>query len=798
MFRVFDVLVFEHELRLVLLAAAVCVFGAIATMIVSSRAAGTNRVALWRVLLSVCAGATVWSTHFIAMLAYRSDASMTYDPWLTLLSFVSGAALMGLGFDVAIRWRRVRRLRLLGGSIVGVGVVVLHYVGMAAVRMAEHVGYAPDLVITSVGLSLGLGAVALSVALGERAQARTLGALLMVAMIVSLHFTAMGAVRMDHGAGLVDAMSGISRPVLAVAVALASLSVLLIGLWGALVDQRISHQVAAEAHRFRALADGAFEGLIVHHDGVIVEANAAARRMFGLGEAMPTMGALLDGALTELVDVCGEDEPARGIEVTLRRPDGTRFPAEMCRRRILLRDGGEGELLAIRDLTSRKESEARIAHLALHDPLTELPNRRFFMELAAKSISLAHRSRERFALLAMDLDGFKLVNDMHGHMAGDELIRVVARRIAASLREADVAARFGGDEFAVLQTCASQPGQAMSLAERLLEALHAPIRLQDAEVTISVSIGVALYPDDGTTAEDLLRNADTAMYRAKADGKATCRFFEPQMDAAIMARRRLEQGLRRAVAEERLALVYQPIVESAGREPLGFEALLRWEHEELGSIPPSEFIPVAEDTGLIVPIGDFVLRHACLAAAGWPAPLRVAVNLSAVQFRRKGLVQSVRRALEESGLAGDRLELEVTETLLIENRDEALRVLRELKQLGVRIAMDDFGTGYSSLSYLQCFPFDKIKIDRIFVADLSTNEQNASIVQAITAMGRSLGMRVVAEGVETAHQADLLQGLSCDEMQGYLIARPMPAAAIDGFLASHESGPALMQVTAQR
>jgi diguanylate cyclase (GGDEF)-like protein len=390
----------------------------------------------------------------------------------------------------------------------------------------------------------------------------------------------------------------------------------------------------------------------------------------------------------------------------------------------------------------------------------------------------------------MDLDGFKLVNDMHGHHAGDELIRVVGRRIAAALRDADVAARFGGDEFAVLQTCASQPGQAMALAERLLDALHAPIRLQDAEVTISVSIGVALFPDDGTTAEDLLRNADTAMYRAKADGKATCRFFEPQMDAAIMARRRLENGLRRAVAEERLALVYQPIVDSVGRAPLGFEALLRWEHEELGSIPPSEFIPVAEDTGLIVPIGDYVLRRACSDAATWPAPLRVAVNLSAVQFRRKGLVQSVQRALAESGLAGDRLELEITETLLIENRDEALRVLRELKDLGVRIAMDDFGTGYSSLSYLQCFPFDKIKIDRIFVADLPNNSQNASIVQAITAMGRSLHMRVVAEGVETAHQADVLKGLSCDEMQGYLIARPMPARDVGGFLMSSALAPA--------
>jgi diguanylate cyclase (GGDEF)-like protein len=426
-----------------------------------------------------------------------------------------------------------------------------------------------------------------------------------------------------------------------------------------------------------------------------------------------------------------------------------------------------------------------MAHLALHDPLTELPNRRFFMELAQKNIALAQRTGERFAFLALDLDDFKLINDVHGHAAGDELIRVTSRRIAATVRDADVCSRFGGDEFAIVQTTASQPHQAIALAERLLDALRAPVYLDGAEVTISVSIGVALFPDDGTTVQDLLRNADTAMYRAKADGKATCRFFEPQMDAALVARRKLEQGLRRAVADGRLSVVYQPIVDSGCRTPLAFEALVRWQHEELGMIMPSDFIPVAEETGLIVPIGEFVLRQACFDAMTWPSPLRVAVNLSAVQFRRKGLVDTVRRALHDSGLPGNRLELEVTETLLVENRDDALRVLTELKTLGVRIAMDDFGTGYSSLSYLQCFPFDKIKIDRVFVSDLPGNTQNASIVRAVAAMGKSLKMRVVAEGVQTDTQADLMKELDCDEMQGFLIARPMSASDIEAFLSDY-------------
>ncbi|MEO8335526.1 MAG: EAL domain-containing protein [bacterium] len=544
---------------------------------------------------------------------------------------------------------------------------------------------------------------------------------------------------------------------------------------GTVSTVRISRRIAAEADRFRTLAEGAFEGIVVHRNGVVVDANSVARRMFDLAE----------GAAGQSIHDWFVEQPlSDGVssEVTLRRPDGSTFPAEVCRRQIQLMDGTRGELFAIRDLTARKASELRLAHLALHDALTELPNRRFFMELAQKNIALAQRTGERFALLAIDIDDFKLVNDMYGHAAGDELIRVTARRIAAALRDADISARLGGDEFAVVQTCATQPHQSIALAERLLDTLRAPIRIADAEITISVSIGVSLYPDDGNSVEDLLRNSDTAMYRAKADGKAMTRFFEPQMDAALVARRKLEQRLRRAVNEHRLSVYYQPIVDSGCRTPLAFEALVRWQDPEFGMIMPNEFIPVAEETGLIVPIGELVLRRACMDAMTWPSQLRVAVNLSAVQFRRKGLVDVVRRALADSGLPGDRLELEVTETLLVENRDDALRVLNELRTLGVRIAMDDFGTGYSSLSYLQSFPFDKIKIDRVFVSDLPANAQNASIVRAVAAMGRSLNMRVVAEGVQTDTQADMMKELECDEMQGFLIARPMPVTDIAGFL----------------
>ncbi|MEO5818183.1 MAG: EAL domain-containing protein [Gemmatimonadaceae bacterium] len=788
MWDVLNNLVLDHDLRLVLLAAVICVFGTVSTMSVSSRASGGKRTALWLVLLSVCAGATVWSTHFIAMLAYQVNVPMTYDPGLTVLSFAIGSAVMGLGFSTSMRFGRAAAMRLAGGALVGAGVVLLHYVGMAALRMPGHLTYSPGLVALSIVFSLGFGALSLFFEFGPaRPMARVASTLLIIGMIVALHFTAMGAVNIQHGLTVGTVAEGVSRSILVTAVAVAALFILLVAMTGALVDQRISRRLAAEADRFRTLAEGAFEGIVVHRGGVIVDANAVARRMFGLSERAAGQSILewFEATTGEHAMPAANGRDDGALEMMLRRPDGSTFPAEICRRRMLLSDGSEGELFAVRDITARREAEARLEHLALHDSLTDLPNRRFFMELAQKNISLAQRTGERFALLAVDLDDFKLINDVHGHSAGDELIRVIAKRIAVTVREADISARFGGDEFAIVQTCASQPHLAIALAERLLDVLRAPVYLDGAEVSISVSIGVALYPDDGSTVQDLLRNADTAMYRAKADGKATCRFFEREMDAALVARRKLEQGLRRAVADDRLSVVYQPIVDSGCRTPLAFEALVRWHDEELGLIMPGDFIPVAEETGLIVPIGEFVLRRACFDAMMWPAPLCVAVNLSAVQFRRKGLVETVRRALNDSGLPGHRLELEVTETLLVENRDDALRVLTELKTLGVRIAMDDFGTGYSSLSYLQCFPFDKIKIDRVFVSDLPGNTQNASIVRAVAAMGKSLKMRVVAEGVQTDVQADLMKELECDEMQGFLIARPMSASAIDGFLADY-------------
>lgn len=790
MLRIVDCLTVDHDLRLVLLAAAVCVFGWTATMIVSSRAAGPDRAVLWRCLLGLCAASTVWATHFIAVLAYQTSLPITYHAGLTAASLLVGLVVIGAGFAVAIVGSTTRTQRTLGGVAVGVGVILLHYVGMAALQFPGRLGYDADLVVLSMLCSAVFGALGLESTFAPvRRYRRVRGAAFLLLMTVSLHFTGMGATELEFGIADGEAGAGISRSALVIAVTLAALVSLSIGAAAAILDQRLSERLAAEAERFRTLADGAFEALLVHDHGTLVDANAPARALFGLSDdlARHDIDDLFGAGLDQTLRRWADQHAGTAAEMTLSRTDGSSFPAEISRRTIRLANGRAGELIAVRDLTQRKESEARITHLALHDPLTGLANRRFFIELASKARAQAERYDGHFALFAMDVDNFKLVNDMHGHAAGDELITTVATRITGALREGDVVARFGGDEFAVLETSTVQPHDAMALAERLVELFQQPIRLTDAEVVVSASIGIALYPVDGVTLDELMRNADTAMYRAKADGKATYRFFEPQMDAVLATRRKLETRLRRAIVEERLAVAYQPLVDCTTHVPLGFEALVRWTDDELGSVSPAEFIPVAEETGLVVALGEFVLQRACRDAVTWPLPLRVAVNLSAVQFKRKGLVETVERALADSGLPGERLELEITESLLIDNRDEALRILSDLKKLGVNIAMDDFGTGYSSLSYLQSFSFDKIKIDRSFVADLECNEQNAGIVRAVMSMGKSLHMRVVAEGVESGAQAGILRGLQCDELQGFYFAKPMPGDAVAAFIAERSA-----------
>jgi len=440
-----------------------------------------------------------------------------------------------------------------------------------------------------------------------------------------------------------------------------------------------------------------------------------------------------------------------------------------------------GWVVTHEDITERRRAEKKIAHMAHHDALTDLPNRLMLRGRLAEALANLAKG-ERVAVFYLDLDNFKSVNDTLGHQIGDGLLKLVAQRLLGCVDEGVTVARVGGDEFALILPSLEDVADANTLASRICEAVRSPCDVFGHAVMTDTSIGIAIAPDDAGAPDELLRNADTALYRAKANGRGSFVFFEPEMDAAIKARRELESELRLALAEGQFTLHYQPILNLSDNRIPCCEALIRWNHPRRGLVRPGDFIPVAEEIGLIVPIGEWVLRQACADAVHWPGHTKVAVNLSAIQVASPNLLSTVIGALAASGLPAGRLELEITETVMMQNTQSTLATLHRLRALDVKISMDDFGTGYSSLSYLRRFPFDKLKIDRSFIHDLSKAPDAFEIVRAVTAMARSLGMITTAEGVETAQQMEQVRGLGCTEVQGYYIGKPQPLAELAGLL----------------
>jgi diguanylate cyclase (GGDEF)-like protein/PAS domain S-box-containing protein len=463
------------------------------------------------------------------------------------------------------------------------------------------------------------------------------------------------------------------------------------------------------------------------------------------------------------------------------KADGSEIHVLTFGRRVVF-EGRDGYLVAVVDVTERRKAEARIAYMAHHDGLTNLPNREFYQDRLRLALEHGQSGSNRVAVLCVDLDLFKNVNDSFGHPMGDRLLRLVADRLRSQVRGNNLAARLGGDEFAVILASDVSPNEVSDFSARLIKILSASYDIDGIEVVIGASIGVALSPGDGSTTEELMRNADMALYRAKSDGGGVHRFFEREMDQLAQKRRDMELDLRRAFANGEFELHYQPLVDIAADRISGFESLLRWRHPEKGMISPADFIPVAEDIGLIVSLGEWVLREACTEAAKWPDAIKVAVNLSPVQFRSRNLVQAVISALAHSGLSPLRLELEITESLFLAETEANLAILHQLRGLGISISMDDFGTGYSSLSYLRSFPFDKIKIDRSFVKDIAERPDCLAIVRAISGLGRSLNITTTAEGVETIDQLDWLRAEGCNEVQGFLFSAARPAAEVEALL----------------
>jgi diguanylate cyclase (GGDEF)-like protein len=469
------------------------------------------------------------------------------------------------------------------------------------------------------------------------------------------------------------------------------------------------------------------------------------------------------------------------------RVDGTLIDLAIYSRQLVHGDEA-AVLLAMMDITERKLAEARLAFMAQHDDLTGLPNRNLLHQQMDDLLLHTRRSAEKVAVLVLGLDNFKAINDTLGHGIGDKLLRDVAKRLRSTLREQDVLARLNSDEFAIVQSGVSRPEDAVLLARRLLETIGDPYLLDGHSVVIGASVGIAMSPGDGDESEKLLKNADMALSRAKNDFRGTFSFFETGMDARAQTRRKIEIDLREAIQNDLLRPHYQPLVDLATGRISGFEALVRWPDPERGMISPGEFIPVAEETGLIGAVGGLMLRRACMDAAQWPDDVRVAVNLSPLQFRVGDLLAQVMDTLKETGLAATRLELEITETLVLDKSSQVLATLHALRSLGVRISMDDFGTGYSSLSYLRSFPFDKIKVDQSFVRDLGSDRDAQAIVRAIVSLGKGLGVTITAEGVETEAELSCLRHEGCHEGQGFLFSRARPNADIVSLLRAQRGG----------
>ncbi|WGS20852.1 MULTISPECIES: EAL domain-containing protein [unclassified Bradyrhizobium] len=818
MFRIFTCVSGERDWRLVVLAGLVCFVASVVAVNIFHRAiASRARTRLiWIAIAGAAIGYGIWATHFIAMLAYEPGVPTGYSTALTALSLATAMLLTsgGLGFAAteSSRWRAP-----VGGAIIGAGIASMHYLGIWALEVPGRVVWSIDLVAASIVLGMLFGYAALAIAVRHQDRRMTAAAALLLTLaIVSHHFTAMGAVAIVPDPRQAPDALSLSPAFLAVTIAGAALSVLGMSLVCVLADRRLAlrthrfeeiisqlslarQQVEASQHELqeqKLRLDTAInymgEGLCMFDaDKRLVVCNARYANMYRLPPELLRPGTLhrdiirhriLNGILK------GETSDSAATE---RLATLNALPANEINSRIdELADGrlicvtrqpmvGGGWVATHLDVTEQRRSEAKITHMAQHDALTDLPNRVLLKERMEQALSITRHGGPSLAVLMLDLDRFKDINDTLGHPAGDALLQAVAVRLRRCVSETALIARLGGDEFAVIDYVTDPVVDAGQLAEKIRKALSEPVDLDLHRVITATSIGIAIAPRDGADSDEILRSADLALYSAKSRGRGAYRFFEPELDQLLQARRSLERDMRSALLNGEFELHYQPFINVASGETSGFEALLRWDHPQRGMVPPATFIPLAEETGLIVPLGEWVLRTACAEAAKWPDDLKIAVNLSPAQFRSQELVPVVVRALASSGIAPHRLELEVTETAIIHDSEAVFAALGQLHDLGVRIALDDFGTGYSSLSFLQRFPFDKVKIDRSFVSELSApTDESRRIARAVVRFAVSLGKTTTAEGVETREQLDILRADACTEVQGFHFSPPVRRAKV--------------------
>ena len=693
MLRVYSCIAQDHDLRLLVIAVAICLLSQLTGAIVAAdiRRMGGKPLRRWLLTHAFVVAAGIWATHFIAMLAYQPELPSAYSPWFTALSFL---ACMSLCYATTLARTLAARTLFMTA-----GVGTMHFIGMAALETTGRLVYDPVMVAASLCIGALFALVSQKSVARFSARIPVVPAVLMTAAVASIHFGAMAAITIIPDPRAVISASAIDQESLAIVVAALVVAAMIVSFAVLRLESRLASNAAEETDRMKLFADKAMEGLAILDGTHIADANMVFWSMSGYAEPGPDQA-----DLAHLIPGLADMTPERGagfFETTMHRRGGDILQIEAALRRTTI-SGKSCVLLVVRDITERKAVAARISHMANHDPLTGVGNRLTFNRVIEERLAAASPAQP-LGLLCIDLDRFKPVNDLYGHLVGDAVLIEATQRIAALLGKGELLARLGGDEFAVLT--ARSPRAASQLAEQIIKALSTPFALDDHVISINASLGIAYAPTDADDAQTLHSRADLALYRAKSDGRGRFCFFDRGMDEQVIETFRMKAELRTALQEGQFVLHYQPLASLDSGDVIGFEALLRWNHPERGEVSPSTCIPLAEETGLIIPIGEWVLREACREAATWSKPLKIAVNLSPVQFTAGNLVDVVASALASSGLDAQRLDLEITEGVLVKDAVSALRTLNALKALGVRISMDDFGTGYSSLSYFRQFPF---------------------------------------------------------------------------------------------
>ncbi|MBG9735475.1 hypothetical protein ABD86_23880 [Paenibacillus alvei] len=793
-----------YDMFLVIVSYLIAVTASYSALDLASRISmskGSKRI-IWLVCGATSMGLGIWSMHFVGMLSMSLPVKVSYHIDDVVISVILAISVSSISlFTIARKNIGIMEL-VLSGLLMAVGISGMHYVGMEAMMIG--IIYDTSLVILSVAISVSASAVALWLLFYFRKDQQDSGtwyklgsALIMGGGIAGMHYTGMYAAHfyIDPSKSRRSTLL-IDPAVLAYIIACATFLLLGMTLFGIFITKRLSQKdsvIQEHAGWYRSLYENNVDGIIsVDTNGRIISMNPAVIQMIG-GSAEEYI--LQNISNIEAIIAEGEDEGTRKVyhsqtsfathsyDTAVMAKDGRRLELKINIVPVEIEGELAGNHIIARDITEEKQAKEQIKHLAYHDDLTGLPNRRMFNEILAKLIQESERYGRYFGVMALDIDRFKLINDSLGHTYGDIFLQAVSQRLISSVADYEATiSRLGGDEFIVLCRTNPEGTECEELATRIVEEMRQPFHLKDNDFYISTSVGTAIYPKDSKDPVELIKKADAAMYEVKKHGKNGHQFYTPDLDIGLLGKIELEGDLRKAVQRNELVLHYQPQVSTTDSKMIGVEALVRWNHPTRGLLMPGAFIPLAEDTGMISEIGNWVIREACRQMKEWHdagGPLiPVSVNLSTQQFHHSNLTEQVRVVLHETGLPSQYLELEITESMMMD-AGISTTILHELNKLGIRISLDDFGTGYSSLSYLKTFPIHKLKIDKSFIADISSNENDKAIVATIISMAQHLKLDVIAEGIETKEQLDILTEKECREIQGYYFSKPLPAADVE-------------------